>query len=557
MLTLRDYQHEAVEATIGAWRAGMRRPAVVLPTGAGKTVCFADLARRVAELGGRTAVLAHRDELISQAVNKLHAVAPGLRVGVYQAGRREVRGRDVVVGSLGSLTRAARRAEMAAGGFSAVVVDECHHATATTYRDALSAFGCFEPGGTTAGAVALGVTATMVRGDGVALGHVWEDVVYRREIVDMVRMGYLCTARGIRVRVAGLDLSRVRRAAGDFSAGALGEAMSDALAPAAIARAVTERASDRRGLVFVPSVAFAHETAEAMREAGLSAVAVDAKTPAEDRRLALKMFMSGDVRWLVNCGLFTEGTDLPMADCVVIARPTSSTGLYMQMAGRGLRPFPGKRDCLVIDVVGMTSKYKLASFAVLAGGELVETLSESEREELDRLAEELDLLGLAETASGGLAEEVERGHVGELEYDEVSLFDQSHQQWLRTRGGNWCLVAGPEVIALAPTGEPGRFNVCAMPLDKPGGRWVVEDVEMSYAMSWGEKECDRIEASLPFGVRKAAGWRKADPSIKQLNACHYARIVVPLGAKAGDVGDLLSIDKASRRLDHLPMFARS
>lgn len=562
VLKLRDYQRDCIDAIVRAWGNGVRRPAAVLPTGAGKTVVFAELGRRIIEAGGRFGVLAHRDELIAQAVQKLHDASPGMRVGVFQASRREVAGKHAVVASVQSLTRAARRAELARAGLTAVVVDECHHATAPTYRAVLEDLGCFadvdpEPGGVAGGALALGVTATMVRGDGVALGHVWEEVVFRREIIDMIRQGYLCTARGVRVRIAGLDLSRVRRTGGDFAGGALGAAMSEVMAPEAIARAVAERAQDRRGLVFVPSVAFAHETAAAMTAAGLSAVALDGSTPIEDRRLALKLFRAGELRWLVNCGLFTEGTDLPMADCVVIARPTSSTGLYMQMAGRGLRPFPGKRDCLVMDVVGVASRHKLASFAVLAGGELLDTLTESERDEMDRLAEELDLLGLAAEIDHAGAVVPFDGVDGPLEFEEIDLFERSHQRWLRTKRGVWCLVVGDEVIALVPLdGESaGRYSVCAMPLDREGGRWVVSDVDMSYAMSWGEQECDRLEALLPFNVRKGAGWRSAQPTSTQLQSPYVERGAVTYGMTAGDVGDLISIGKASRRLDHLPMFA--
>lgn len=559
-LKLRDYQDQSVRAIVGAWQRGMRRPAIVLPTGTGKTVVFSALGRMVNEAGGRFGVLAHRDELISQAVGKIHDVAPGTRVGVYQGDRREIRGVDAVVCSLGSLTRAARREELKAAGLSALIVDECHHAVSPTYRKVLEDLGAYADREDPAGIYAAGVTATMVRGDGVALGHVWEDVVHREDIADMVRRGYLAPAVGLRVRLAGLDLSRVSRSAGDFQKGALGRAMEDALAPQAIARAVSERAADRVGVVFTPSVSFAHAQAEALVAAGMTAVALDGTTDIEVRRAALRDFRAGKIQWLVNCGLFTEGTDLPMITCVVVARPTSSVGLYMQMAGRGLRTWPGKQDCLIMDVVGNTGRYKLASFSVLSGGELVMDLDEADREEMDRLAEELGLLGLEEELSRRAREEAGEeaigGADGPLEYEEVSLFEQSHQQWLRTNRGVWFLAAGKEIIALAPADSMGeKWSVMAVPVGAAGGRWVVESVDMSYAMAYGEAECDRIEERLPYGTRKSAGWRRAAVSDAQRMLARRMGLVIPDGARAGEVSGLIDTVQASRRLDHLPIFA--
>lgn len=533
----------------------MRRPAAVLPTGAGKTVVFSDIGRRVVEAGGRFGVLAHRDELIAQAVQKIHDVAPGLRVGVFQGSRREVRGVDAVVASVQSLTRAARREELARAGLSAMIVDECHHATASSYMSVLQDLGAFAEPGDSRQMLALGVTATMIRGDGVALGEVWEDVVFRLEILDMIRQGYLSNAVGLRVRIDGLDLSRVARSRGDWQGGALGQAMSDCMAPEAVARAIAEKAPERQGIVFVPTVKFAYEQAEALSVAGFPAIALDGKTPVEDRRLALKMYRAGSIKWLCNVGLFTEGTDLPMTDCIVIARPTSSVGLYMQMAGRGLRPYPGKENCLIMDVVGATVKHKMASFAVLAGGERVVDLNEDERAEMDALAEDLDLLGLdAEVErkrSGEGAPDVV-GVDGDLAYEEVSLFDRSHQQWLRTAGGAWCLVSAGHVIALAPVGD--RYSVACMPLYSEGGRWVVEDVDMSYAMSWGEQEAERLAERLMLGIEKDAQWRTRTPVVSQRRRAKALGIEVPKGMKAGQLANLINAADAANRIDHLPMF---
>ena len=226
MLALRDYQSITVEAVRAAWGRGVRRVAVVLPTGAGKTVVFAHLAAIMHGRGVRTLVLAHRDELIEQAVGKLRAVAPGLRVGVVKAARREIRGRDVIVASVQSLHRAEQRAELVRAGVRLLIIDECHHSVADSYMSVLRDLGCFSDDPLT-GAYALGVTATLGRSDRVALGQVWQEVAHKVDIIDMIRMGWLVNARGIRVRIDGLDLAAVRRSRGDWADGALGAAMQD------------------------------------------------------------------------------------------------------------------------------------------------------------------------------------------------------------------------------------------------------------------------------------------------------------------------------------------
>lgn len=561
MLTLRDYQRETVEGLYSRWSGGqVRRIAAVLPTGAGKTVVFSRMAADVAAAGKRTVVLAHRDELLDQAAGKLHDASGGtLRVGRVQARDVRLHGQDAVVASVASLAGkrgAARLGQLVRYRPSLVVVDECHHAVAASYLEILDALGCMGEAGEGAETLTAGFTATLLRGDKVSLGEVWQEAIRPLDVIDAIRRGYLCTARGIRVRVDGLDLRRVARSAGDWRGRALADAMSECLAPAAIARAVVEHLDDRQMIVFTPAVSMAYEVAEALEAAGVSAVALEGTTDREARRLALKRYRAGEIRALVNCGLFTEGTDLPMTSAVVIARPTSSAPLYVQMAGRGLRPWPGKRDCIVMDVVGVTGKHRIASLLDLTGGERAAALSAAERDRMLAEADELglDLLGLHEAAERpGGAVGIE-GRDGALVVEHVDLFEASHQAWLRTKRGIWFLSAGDEVIALAPAGE--RWDVMCVPASRAGGRWVARDLDLSYAMSWGEEAVYRIEAAgLGFRTGKKAGWRREKITEKQIDM--LARLRVPYDGtwSRSDASDAISVELASRRLDHLPIFA--
>lgn len=551
---LRDYQDEAIKAARGAWAGGSRRVAMVLPTGAGKTVIFAALAAQLRPLGVRSLILAHRDELIRQAAAKVRAVAPGLRVGIYQGPTRELRGRDVVVGSIQSLagpTRGAqRRAELAAEGFRLVVVDECHHAVSPSYMAALEALGCFEERDLAYGSAALGVTATLGRSDRVALGQVWQDVVYHEGIVAMIRRGYLVNAKGVRVRVEGLDLGRVKRTGGDFQDQALADAMHEALAPAAVARAYVEHAKDRSGVLFAPTVAMAYEMAGALTAEGIPAVGLDGSTPIETRRRILADHARGDVQVVANCAVLTEGWDAPWCSAVVIARPTSSTGLYVQMAGRVLRPHPGKRDALVIDVVGVTGRHRLAGLIDLGGADRVEALPADlaqygPEDETDLM----DLLCPPDPPGEGGRVLVESGVDGQLTSEIVNLFGSSHSVWLRTPKGVWFLPAGDRLVFLAPGPEVGTYLVGRVSQHGGGGEWLVGDgVDLELAMTWGEQHAESTGGKL---VRKGEQWRRAWPTNAQVRMAQRLRLSVE-GKRKGELSDEISCALASGRLDMMP-----
>jgi superfamily II DNA or RNA helicase len=541
LLKLRDYQAEAIDAVRQAWANSIRRPAIVLPTGVGKTVIFAHLAAIMHGRGVKTLILAHRDELVSQAADKLRAVAPGLRVGIYKADRREVRGRDVIVASVQSTVRAERRAELARAGIRLVIVDECHHAVANTYMETLRDLGAFEDD-PLVGAYALGVTATLGRSDRIRLDQVWQDVVYRRDILDMIKLGYLVNAKGIRVRIDGLDLRKVRRQGGDFQDAALAEAMHDALAPKAIARAYREHAQDRQGLVFAPTVGLAYEIADAFRSEGLGALGVDGATPLHERRAILGGYARGDTQVISNCAVLTEGYDAPWCSAVVIARPTSSAPLYVQMAGRGLRPYPGKQNALIIDVVGVTGRHRLASVVDLAGADRVEKLPPD-------LAE-YDELDLFEIATGTGMGRPEKARVdGPLVSEIVDLFTSSRRAWLRTTRGVWFLSTKEHLIFLAPGDEPGLYHVARCPSHAKGGEFIHKNVDLDMAMSWGE-QC----AAGDVGVltQRSASWRKSTViGPQQLNMALSLGIDVNFMTK-GELSDAISHVLASRRLDVMP-----
>lgn len=531
-LTLRPYQTECVDALVDAVDRGVKGPAVVLPTGAGKSVIIGAYAARLeTQRRGRVLVLAHREELLAQNANKVRLADPRLRVGIVQAGRNEVLA-DVVMGSVATLRSDRRLAMLRDVG--TVVVDECHHATATSYRKIMDHYGVPR----------VGFTATMVRGDEASLGEVWTDIVYTRSIAEMIREGYLCGVRGVRVMVAGLDLGKVKRMHGDYSEKALGEALEGSLAPQAIAKAYTEHAPGKQGIVFAPTVHSAQVIADELCAVGIKAEVVHGDMAPEERAAALDRFRAGDVQVLSNCMVLTEGTDLPMAEVAVMARPTTNAGLYIQCVGRVLRPHPGKARALVLDVVGATAKHSLVSPVKLFGEEVKPREVGDDVLELDGYDEEAEPQG----DGRGIDDQVLLD--GPLQAVEVDLFHGSESAWLRTRGGTWFLPAGERFIALVPGEHLVGFDVVWMHRRRTGegaSGWVARGIpELGYAMAYAEGNVTFWEKQ---SAQREREWRMAPVSDRARAYAVEFGVTLDGCATEGEAHDVIVVGEASRRID--------
>lgn len=508
MITLRDYQDELVEGSLKAWQTGARRIAMVLATGGGKTPTFSKLAGMAVAAGQGVLVLAHRDELLDAAIEKLEMVNPGIKVGRLQGATKQYRA-PVVVGSV--LTAAGKVAlpMLRSRRWGLIIVDETHHIVAETYMRVLRELGAFEPDGP----LVLGVTATLGRADRKALGDVFEAVVDPQiGLIDLIKRGYLVKPRGIRVRIADLDMSRVRSVAGELNQGQLGAAMSAAMAPRRIVEAWLEHAKDRPTMAFMPSIDVSKEVVEAFCAEGITAVHIDAKTPKGDRtnpepgtrRWCLNEFRDGRITVICNVGLFTEGTDLPTISCVIL-KMTMSALLYQQMVGRGLRLSPGKRDCVVLDPCAVTTKHKLATMVSLGGAGDIDV--DEIPDDLLMYEEELADIDTTELDEQGVAEPVEYAD-GDLDHELFDLFSESHSAWLRTNGGIWFLPTPEGFVYLAPRVED-RYDLC-WHLEKQwqrpsAGSGVIQaGMEIGYAMAAG----DAYVASVPYWQnQRAAQWR--------------------------------------------------
>lgn len=526
-LTLRDYQEEAVQAVFNAWSEGMRRPAVVLPCGAGKTVVFAHLAVRSMErTGHRALVIVNRDELCDQAMDKLRSIAPHLRIGKVKASDDETCA-DVVVASVQTLARPARMERLLRSEevrpFGLVITDECHFAAARSYGTVLGSFP---------EAVHVGFTATLARGDGVGLGSVWDGVAYSKSILWMISKGYLVDVRGREVTAEGLNLGSVSQSKGDYQAGSLGDAMMDSGANEAAAEAYRKYASERPGVVFTPTVASAHDMAAELSKRDIPTAVVSGETPRDERLRAYEDSRTGRVQVLANCQVLATGFDAPWISCAMIARPTQSQTLWIQMAGRALRTWPGKKDALILNLGG--SGGKLRTLIDMEPG-AVKTVRDGEA-----LTEAV----IREEEEGNRA--LPRGSFAyELKHKDMDLFAGSSQSWLTTPSGLLFIPAGDGEVFLWASDQPGLWDVCYAP---KSGKWqkVREGLPLGTATGWAETEADE---RAPFNVRKGAAWRKKKPSEAQLGFARNLRIDLPTDVRSGDLGNLISVALATRKFD--------
>lgn len=331
-MILREYQRECIE-TITTQAPGSYL--CQMATGLGKTVTFANIPRR-----GRELILSHREELVEQP-RKYYSCSYGV-----ERSKNHSHGEEVVSASVQTMIR--RLDCFSPDEFDMIIVDEAHHSSADTYRKILQ---YFHP------RLTIGFTATPNRGDHVRLDDIFSKIIFQRDLRWGIENGYLTDILCKRVNI-GYDLSAVHSRMGDYAPGELEQAM-DGTADA-IAQSYREHAKGAT-LIFAVSVNHAGEIAARIP----GAVVVTGKTP--DRASIIQRFTDGEIPCIVNCMVFTEGTDIPRVETVIIARPTQSESLYSQMVGRGLRLYPGKERLILIDCVGVTGKASLCTAPSLLG----------------------------------------------------------------------------------------------------------------------------------------------------------------------------------------------
>ncbi len=337
----RPYQSSAIVRLRENFSKGIRRQLLVAPTGAGKTTIAAIMIDGARRKQKRIWFLAHRKELIDQCSTRLddHEVDHG----VIRSGHPRLKPwLPVQVVSVATVVRGDRLGKLEAPDL--IIVDEAHRAMAKTYVEVFDAYP---------DAAVIGLTATPWRLDGKPLGDRFDELVLVAKPQELIDLGFLLTPRVFAPHIP--DLRGVRRVKGDYQRGALADRMNTATLTGDIVKHYLERVAPTPtpcAAAFAVNVAHSEAIRDKFLDAGVAAAHLDAKTPPRERNQILADLKAGTLRVVTNCEILTEGWDLPSLGGVILARPTQSVALALQMMGRGMRPFEGKTGWVLLDHAG-------------------------------------------------------------------------------------------------------------------------------------------------------------------------------------------------------------
>lgn len=346
LMILRPYQQDLVHRT----RLEMRSAKAIiiqLCTGAGKTPTACEIIRLALEKNSKVLFMAHRTELLSQASQKLTQF--GIAHALVKAGRPGNIHARVQVASVQTLVR--RMQSFAGFSPQLVVIDECHLAEAASYKRILATM-CQQ-------SYVIGLTATPGRLDGRGLGKPagnFDRILCGPTMEELIAQGYLVPLRFFSCEKQ-VDVSGIKLTHGDYNTKALTEMVDKPAITGDVIDHWQRLARGRKTLVFCVSIEHADHVAAQFRDAGIEALAVNGKWDDDLRAQAIADFERGGIDVLVNCQLFTEGVDIPAVSCIADLAWTQSLTRYLQRAGRGMRPYPGKSDCIYLDHANNLSRF--------------------------------------------------------------------------------------------------------------------------------------------------------------------------------------------------------
>lgn len=486
-ITLRPYQEEAIAAVLEAWKGPQHRALLSLSTGLGKTIIFSALAARV---GVPTLILAHREELLMQAKEKMLMVNPSADVGIV-AGKLglEEWGHEITIAGVQTVVKPQRLAilqgDFASGGI--VIVDEVHHAEAQTYQTILDALP---------NVCLLGVTETVDRADGKDITGRFGEVVFERGLLWAIENGYLVDLRGIQVSTD-IDLSGVKTRMGDFAENELEQRVNKPEHNQVVVNAYKKHGEGRQAICFAVTVRHAQELAATFRAAGVPSLVVSGDMASHLRRATLAQYDRGEIQVLCNVGVLTEGYDNPATSCIIMARPTKSRPLYCQCIGRGTRLYPGKDDCLVLDLAGNAGRHSLTvqNLPRLAGGDYERELPE---------------VGATRRVNQGVSlREVQYKQAGKVIEREIALLPK----WETKEQGRFKLtLPGKADLWLAPRGD-NRYIVGIVWPDGRKQEQMPHPVSLEMARGIADDKAREIQAGKAKLIDKDAAWRKRPMSL--------------------------------------------
>lgn len=505
-MNLRPYQRECVDIIM---ESDCRRQTIVMPTGCGKTVTFAALAK---EMNVRTLILAHRDELLDQAIDKIRMVWPEVDIGKVKAETNEYTA-QVVVASVQSATKDRRLEQLKEQNFKLCICDECHHSTADSYRKIIDELGFND---STNNKLLVGFTATPNRSDGTGLDSVFDEIIFERTLQQMIAAGYLTDLKGQKV-ITRTNLDSIKTIAGDFAVNSLATAVNTPERNKIIVDSYIKYAAGKPAIAFCADVQHSKDLAEAFSAVNIPSVAVYGDMDINDRKEALRQFKEGTVKILTNCQVLTEGFDEASIGAVLMARPTRSTSAYIQMVGRGTRLHPGKNHCLVLDF--FDSRHDICTLGTLAGKEVADgkTLSETIREHEEEQAQAAKV-------------------ILESEY-EFDMFARSNLQWFDVGNGDYRLNLDKNLSIYLRQSE-GKYIAQLYENFMLTEELNNEPLELGYAQGIAEDYARKHAATLRLADRNAS-WRRKPATAPQKVILRKNGIQFTPKISAGDAADLI------------------
>jgi superfamily II DNA or RNA helicase len=352
MMKLRPYQLQAIEKLRQSIRNGNKRVILQAPCGAGKTIIAAEIVRCALAKNKKVIFLVHFRQLAYQAVERFTAMGMGDQIGVIMAGIEPELDRPIQIISVQTYGKRLQRSELKDNKWfkeaDIVIYDEAHQSIAKSRKDILNLYK--------KNAITIGLTATPCRADGRGLGEIYQDIIPVNSIDNLISSKNLVPIRYFGSKELP-DLKNIPVVAGDYSKKVLGERVDKKKLVGNILENWLRIASDRQTVIFAVNVKHSKHIQETFEQHDIPIEHVDAHTTPEDRQATLKRFESGETQVVTNVGVYSEGADFPVVSCIVLAQPSKSYGRYIQRAGRGLRPYPGKEDCIIIDHARMIENH--------------------------------------------------------------------------------------------------------------------------------------------------------------------------------------------------------
>lgn len=514
---LRYYQEEAIKAINHEWDIGRNKTLLVLPTGSGKTVCLAEIAKQTSERNERTMIVAHRGELLTQAADKLKQFT-GLNSALEKAESYSLEKNELVtIASMQTLINENRLNQFSNDYFQTIIIDEAHHVLADGYQKILEHF---------TNAHVLGCTATPARSDRKNLGQYFDSLAYEYTLPQAIKDGYLVPLKAMMIPLK-IDISDVKVSQGDFQLSDIGHALEPYLEQ--IANEMIEVCKDRKTLVFLPLIETSKKFCNLLKLGGMRVAEVNGNSP--DREQILNDFREGKYQVLCNSMLLTEGYDDPSIDCIVPLRPTKVTSLYQQMIGRGTRLNENKKDCLILDFLWQTQKHDLCRPAVLIAKEddvkqkMTEKLEDGAIQDLLEI-EEISVRDVLEERENKLAEELrkqrnkKRGLVDPLQYA-YSIMDDDLVNYVPTFG----FESNPPTEKQLKTLE--NFGLNCESVDSMGKASILIE-KVIKRNELGLSTAKQIRKLESYGFVKVGEWTKEQASkmMSRIAANHW---IVPFG----------------------------